>query len=288
MFTIGADPEIFVKKNGNPFSAHDLVPGTKESPHKTTVGAIQVDGLALEFNIDPVPQLDFEAFNYNIVKTISDLRAAVGKGYNFNIASVQDFGKELLEKQPAKALELGCDPDWNAYTEAVNPSPDAKEVTYRTGAGHIHIGWGTDIPVDNVDHIKICSNFIKMLDGTVGMFMTCIDRDPRRRELYGKAGAFRPKPYGVEYRTPSNLWIVNRNRRQIVHSLLNTAIKNQKNNAYDRLFTGYNIERIINTGDVDAAKYLLNNLIVGYYSPITNILKKEIEKVEKDLNNAEG
>lgn len=58
---------------------------------------------------------------------------------------------------------------------------------FRTGAGHIHIGWGADIPVDNREHHEICASFVKMLDATVGLFMTCIDRDPRRRELYGKA-----------------------------------------------------------------------------------------------------
>ena len=28
-----------------------------------------------------------------------------------------------------------------------------------------------------------------------------------RKQLYGKAGAYRPKPYGFEYRTLSNFWV---------------------------------------------------------------------------------
>ena len=32
------------------------------------------------------------------------------------------------------------------------------------------------------------------------------DSSNERRELYGQAGRFRPKPYGIEYRTPSNFW----------------------------------------------------------------------------------
>ena len=51
-FTIGADPEVFVADSlTNTFvSAHDLVPGTKLEPFAVNKGAVQVDGMALEFN----------------------------------------------------------------------------------------------------------------------------------------------------------------------------------------------------------------------------------------------
>jgi hypothetical protein len=220
-FTFGCDPEVFLKKSGKPASAFGLLPGDKKNPHKTPGGAIQVDGMAAEFNIDPVPQTDFELFNARVIQQIKEIRNRV-PGYNLNVAPVQDFGEEFLASQPDEAKELGCDPDFNAYTLEANPGPDG-ERPFRTGAGHVHIGWGADIPIDNEEHIEICANFVKIMDATVGMFMTMIDNEPRRRELYGKAGAFRPKPYGVEYRTPSNVWIKNRDNRRAVFALMNYA-----------------------------------------------------------------
>ena len=234
-FLLGADPEVFVRKDGKPISAHGMIEGSKSSPKKTSNGAVQVDGMALEFNIDPTPYRNFDAFNFNIVKTVRDLKELAG-GVTLVPEPVQVFGKEFMDAQPDEAKELGCDPDFNAYTGEENPRPDG-ERPFRTGAGHVHIGWGADIPVENVEHFEICQGFIKVLDATVGMFMTFIDRDPRRRELYGKAGAFRVKPYGVEYRTPSNVWIKNKARRQMMHFLLGKAI--------DAHCAGQTIEQII-------------------------------------------
>lgn len=274
-FLIGADPEIFVRKNGVPVSAHGLVSGTKKEPLKTSLGAVQVDGMALEFNIDPTPIEDFEGFNLKIVRTIADLRDLV-PDYNFNISPVQEFSPEYMEKQPEEAKELGCDPDFNAYTKAANPRPDGDR-PFRTGAGHVHIGWGADIPVDNEEHIDICANFIKMCDATVGMYMTCIDRDPRRRDLYGKAGAFRPKPYGVEYRTPSNVWIRNRDRRWLMHLFVRQAVNAMTSGASITSMTGQTsagVQEIINTGNVSAAVSACNYMF-RYNSAAKTALNKE-------------
>jgi hypothetical protein len=284
MFTFGADPEIFVKdKKGNPVSAYGLVEGTKESPKKTDLGAYQVDGTALEFNIEPVPQHDFDRFNLNVVQTIADLKAAVGPDYKFSKDSVQEYDPEYLEQLPDEAKELGCDPDYNAYTMEANPRPDGTR-NFRTGAGHIHIGWGADIPPDNEDHAAICAAFVKVLDATVGMLMTYIDREPRRRELYGKAGAHRRKPYGVEYRTPSNAWVWNKTYRKAMHYMLNQAI--QYNTAYygdiTRASQGYihdeaELQRVINEGDWEKAKLVLQLHMEWQDNRLWKALVKKVE-----------
>lgn len=282
-FSIGADPEIFVKKNGKAISVHETgLPGTKKEPFKTEYGAVQQDGLAAEFNINPTSLNDFEGFNQNIIRTIADLREKTG-GCGLAIQPVMDFDPAYLKSLPDEVLELGCDPDYNAYTLAPNPRPDG-EVSFRTAAGHIHVGWGADIPVDNPEHMEICANFVKMLDATVGMYMTFIDRDPRRRTLYGKAGAMRMKPYGVEYRTPSNLWIKNRDRRLLMHTLVKTAVNEctvGHSAAFVARLTEEEIITVINEGDYERGQYILDHWLIGSHGAPglawTNI-KRDIEK----------
>lgn len=282
-FTFGADPEIFLKKSGKPFSAYGVLEGTKESPFPVEAGAYQVDGMAAEFNIQPTDYNSFETFNYNIIKVMKQLSQAVkavDKSITLNISPTQDFDEEFLKAQPEKATELGCDPDFNAYTLEENPVPDATK-TFRTGAGHLHIGWGEDIPVDNEDHFKICADFVKNLDATVGLFMTVIDDDSRRRDLYGKAGAFRPKPYGVEYRTPSNVWIRNQEYRFFVWLLMNKAIANTSSGRLGANFnTVNNVEEVINTGDRQKAY----NLLMGM--PLAGRYQDRLKQIYKQATNS--
>lgn len=286
-FTIGCDPEIFVKKGGLPVSADSLIPGDKKAPFPVNGGAIQVDGTAVEFNTEPVSIERFEDWNAKVVLVMKELQKAVqknGNDYNFNISPIQEYTQEYFDSLPESAKELGCDPDFCAYTLQPNPRPDGDRL-FRTGAGHLHFGWGADIPTDNREHHEICAGFVKMLDATVGIFMTCIDRDPRRRELYGKAGAYRAKPYGVEYRFPSNVWLSSMAYRKMVWLLSKKAIEYMLGEFSVRGLTGYGeeeIRRILNDGDVKRAERLIEK---GYYGSIAQdfLYSEEYQRIGKEV-----
>jgi len=205
-FTIGCDPEFFLidTVNGAYRSAHDLVPGTKEQPHILKHGAVQVDGTAVEFNTDPASSED--EFVHNVKEVMEQVRAMIPERYMFHLAPYVQYQKAYFSKLPRQAIELGCNPDYSAYTFDKNPSPNAEQ-TIRTASGHVHIGWARVTDEVDRDHLLLCGRLARNLDVTLGIPSLEWDRDPIRRQLYGKAGAYRPKPYGIEYRTLSNAWL---------------------------------------------------------------------------------
>lgn len=247
-FKIGADPEFFVKKYGKLVSAYGLIPGSKENPFKVKKGAVQVDGMALEFNIDPADSYsEFE----DHMTTVLDSIVGMVPGYEIFVEPVADFGAEYIEAQPKEAKELGCSPDFNAYTKQANPRP-AADTPFRTASGHVHIGW-TNEPVDINDegHLEACRALTKSLDVWLGMPSLLWDQDDRRRTLYGAAGAFRPKPYGMEYRVLSNKWINNPLfRKTVYHNTIHAINCTFDNPDYgDRMFYGLTAREIIEKKD---------------------------------------
>lgn len=203
---IGCDPELFLrdKKTKQIVSAHTLLPGTKLEPFKVPHGAIQVDGAAAEFNTDPADT--FSKFVMNIRQVMTNLKERL-PDHEFVLEPTATFDPTYFKSLPDDVRELGCNPDFNAYTGQVNPPPDGESTTMRTASGHIHVGWCKNVnPLDDI-HFDECRLVIRQLDYYVGLYTLLWDRDEKRRNLYGKAGAFRPKPYGVEYRTPSNVWL---------------------------------------------------------------------------------
>lgn len=214
--TIGADPELFIfdKKLGKLISAHGLFPGTKEEPYKVEHGAVQVDGMAAEYNILPASSKEeFVFYNLSVLRSLRDLiqERNPDLDFEFRFEAVADFGAEYIAEQPEEARRLGCTPDFNAWEDgAPNPTPDA-DMPFRTASGHIHIGWTNDQDINDPEFIEACCMMAKQLDCQVTPYTMKWEGavGHRRRELYGKAGAFRPKPYGLEYRTPSNAWLNN-------------------------------------------------------------------------------
>lgn len=205
--TVGADPEIFMFQGGKPVSAHGAVKGTKHDPLKVKDGAVQVDGMALEFNIDPADSA--EKFVGNIESVLATLRSMV-PGFDLVPTPVAEFGAEYIKQQPKEALVLGCDPDFNAWNGGkVNPRPNGDN-PFRTAAGHVHIGWTNDVDPFHPQHLEAAITLTKQLDFYLGLPSLLYDKDAKRRTMYGAEGAFRPKPYGVEYRVLSNMWLSSR------------------------------------------------------------------------------
>lgn len=223
---VGADPEIFMfNKDGKPVSAHGVIAGDKKNPQKVPFGAVQVDGMALEFNIDPAANK--EQFSHHLQEVLKTLTAMV-PGYELRPVPVANFGDEYMKAQPKEALELGCEPDFDAWRDgAVNPRPNGN-ASFRTGAGHVHVGWGKDLPVDDPVHLEACVMAAKQLDWSLGLGSLLYDNtkeSKQRRQLYGAPGCFRPKSYGFEYRTLSNAWLKSQALMEWVFEVTQKSIK---------------------------------------------------------------
>jgi hypothetical protein len=209
MFTLGSDPEIFLlDKKDNPISAHDLVPGHKKSPAKLERGVmIQADGTACEFNTKPAKTA--KEFKENVLDALEQVRAIVPKECKLAFKPSVFYPKTYFNSLPEAAKELGCDPDFNAATGGVNPTPTpkGKYETMRTAAGHVHFGWTEKADIFSQSHRFDCQMIAARTDARFRKIMHLWDQDKDRATLYGKNAAYRPKHYGCEYRALSCAWL---------------------------------------------------------------------------------
>lgn len=254
---VGCDPEIFVKKDGVFHSAHGLVKGDKQNPLKVDRGAVQVDGMALEFNIDPASSEDMFITNVNTV--MATLRAMVPE-YELAAVPVAHFTPEHMKAQPPEALELGCEPDFCAYKAGANPRPDNQR-PMRTASGHVHVGWtnGQDVYSAEADMAARAASM--QMDIILGVPSLFYDDDTERRSMYGKAGCFRPKSYGFEYRTLSNAWLLTDERKSWIFRNVQKGMDMLMQGRFLRdELAEFNVEEIINNSDKKSAEKVIKLL----------------------------
>lgn len=228
-YLIGTDPEVFVKdsKTGRFVCAHGMVMGTKHMPEPVDDGALQVDGCALEFNITPAE--DANTFSKRVQAVLDQLKERVfqiDKNFTICATPVAKFDEMyFLNEVPEEAKILGCDPDFN-YLGQMNPSPADKMLgmPVRTAAGHLHIGWTGEKESDDADHFEDC-RFVAEKFYLAGKFRPETNDEGERLRYYGASGAFRPKSYGVELRSPSNLWILSDKTRRAAYETLVTTMR---------------------------------------------------------------
>lgn len=208
--TLGADIEMFlVDKHSENLSlvpAYDVVSSTKENPESIGEGfKIHPDNVSLELICPPSGIINSESdvvnhLNNNFLgKKI--LEASIFPGvrpYHFDTFIISP---DMLSDE--RLLEFGCDPEFDAWTGKEFPAANAQQL-FRASGYHIHIGY--DNPTDEVSR-----EIVKYLD--MSLLPQYVEDIYKNRELYqehqamidrwgqyGKPGAHRIKPYGVEYR----------------------------------------------------------------------------------------
>tara|TARA_R110000822_G_scaffold42836_9_gene116148 strand:- start:2744 stop:3532 length:789 start_codon:yes stop_codon:yes gene_type:complete len=253
--TIGSDPELFLETpDGEVVSCIGFCSGTKEKPELISKDghAIQIDGIALEYNLPPSKTKEELINNINFIKDYTINTIAKPKG----LVISKKVSEEILDKHlPPEARILGCSASFCAWTESVNGSPDGKS-NWRSVGGHVHLGYNNPTMETSIEIIKAFDLFL-----TVPSIL--IDTDTNRRKLYGRAGEFRFTSFGCEARCLSNFWIHNNELIGWVYDQLQLMVNFiNLNNTIDKK-TSEKIVECINTQNKELAQQLINqyNLI---------------------------
>ena len=205
---VGADPELFALDSmGYVRPVHSWLPGTKAAPHKVNGGAVQVDGFAAEFNIDPAETA--KEFDEHIKSVLNELGKLKPKNITLQALPYVSISRPIWDETPAEYKELGCSPDWDAEGNVIFSEKTAKAMNtnhIRTGSGHLHLGWGDKLIIDDA-HLNDCRMVARIFDTYFRNHILPNGSYTQRETYYGKPTAHRPKPYGVELRVPSNHWL---------------------------------------------------------------------------------
>lgn len=262
---VGADIELFLQHRHTKeiISAEGYIKGSKDVPYcfddSNEYFATSLDNVLAEFSIPPSRTVD--EFIANINKSLAFINNTIPPDFcTVALPSARLKSRYLRTKQ---AQRFGCEPDYNAYHGHENLKPQCDDKNLRSAGGHIHIGYADPVEYNHYDYVgteEHC-NLIKALDLFVGVPSIIMEPDNKRKELYGKAGAFRPKSYGVEYRTVSNFYLEK-------PELTNWVFQSSKDainwlNAGNEIDKGLGsiIERVINTNNKKEAAE-----IIDYYS----------------------
>lgn len=250
---VGADPELFIinEVTNKVVSAVGLIPGEKENPYiadDMPAGfGLQTDNILAEFNIPPTRSKEEFVNNIEYMKQyINKYVKEINPNYGILCAASKVVDPSQLKSKQAQ--EFGCSIDYNVYTESPNPKPEGKRTRIRSAGFHLHISY--DNP--NIDYSLL---LIKYLDMYLGLPSVLIDLDTKRRALYGKAGCFRLKPYGLEYRVLSSYMMSSIPILNKVWEQLMRAIEAFNNGGL--LISSSKITQAINKNNIELAKQLI-------------------------------
>lgn len=256
-FSIGTDPEFFLQNEQLQIvSAIPYLKGTKYEPTVlSTGGGLSKDNVALEFFTPP--KTSCEEFVSIIRDSFVEVYKNIPIGFNIIPKASHTFDRKFLTHPEAK--RFGCDPDYNAWNFLVNP-PASSKTQLRSCGAHIHVGFFKEFGFEFLDDPVQKIMFVRLLDAMLGICSVIIDSSEssiRRRELYGKAGCYRPTNYGIEYRVLSNFWLTSPKLVEFTYKIVERALLIKENNDDTTVVSNIGediIQECINNGNREVAK----------------------------------
>jgi len=202
LIAVGTDYELFVRKLSNDVivSAIPLVETNKEGRISLRTCDIHHDNVLVEVNT--VPATSPGDFYNSIKNSLDDLGEFLHKtGHTYVIKDSYFMPEEQLRH--VDALEFGCVEDTNVITQTNNKAPSAWIAkNQRTAGGHVHVSY-------TFKNRKEYVGMAILLSTALSLGTTIMGDSKERRNIYGKAHSVRFKEYGVEVRSPSNIWLSN-------------------------------------------------------------------------------
>jgi hypothetical protein len=212
MITYGFDPEFFLINSAKqPVSAQQFLTAQKgDKPH--VIGppeyglGIHADNVTVELTLNR--GYDSENFRYIAAMGLDAVHSWAAQ-YGLTISRQSSMTFEKFHHK--NDFVAGCETDLDAYTGDENP-PIVLDAHGRGAGGHLHIGFTKTVPVP----APIIVQFLDALVALPLVFDEYHDHSgaATRRHVYGygTAGSYRAKPYGLEWRVPSNLWVMSSQR----------------------------------------------------------------------------
>jgi hypothetical protein len=202
---LGSDPEFFLfdKQKQTIVSAINKIGGSKNNPLPLPGGSVLEDNVTAEIN--PIPASNEDEFVIYHQMLMNSLHEHLNKQYSFCIKDSHTFSKDYLENIGPKAFVSGCEPFFSNITHSeVNHVPLSN--TDRYAGGHIHISFKDPEKVNIGRYVSLLDHVV--LNPILRAKRTLYPRtSARSMTLYGQRGAFRVKEYGLEYRSPCNIWL---------------------------------------------------------------------------------
>lgn len=214
MNTFGSDPEFMLFDNTEPKSAIGVVDGCVESRIEKNGHSFYYDNVLAECAIEPGRNREEVVANF---RDCFKIYAKMVQPYRLTPRASAYFSNRELSHEDAK--KVNCDRDTCAYTMRTMQGPVEAILNgnLRSCGGHIHAG-AEILREDGAEPVL----FIYMMDLFLGMPSLWLDHDPtssQRRQLYGQAGRYRVKDYGMEYRSLGNFWLESPSLVELVYDI---------------------------------------------------------------------